>query len=265
MKMTRLLLFLLLAIASVATGETPALKSPLQRRLEVLILPEVKFRNSDFIGALAYFQQKARQHQPPGGPQVLFNVDLPASFRPRYELSLDLTSVPFWEALHFLGEQAGVEFSPEGDVVAVRPLGFTSAARAGVHKEKPPPSTPVPAKGLTGLLGKPAEPASHGGSTYRSIGGVIQPEKSGNVPRRSLSGWSTERDPANRVGVNCIRPDKCPASDCGCYLCCCHTAKELPANRETNHRTYQDDTILIDQDDVNRHHPLPALTAHSGS
>jgi hypothetical protein len=222
----RLAAYLLLAIASASTGETPAIKSPLQRRLEALILPEVKFRNSDFIGALAYFQQKARQRQAAGRDGVLFNVDLPASFRPRYELTLDLTAVPFWEALHFLGEQAGVEFSTEGDVVAVRPLGFASAAQAGVHKEKPVPSAPAPAKGLTGPLGKPAEPASNGGSTYRSIGGVIQPEKSGTVPRRSLSGWSTDRDPANRVGVNCIRPDKCPASDCGCYLCCCHTAKE---------------------------------------
>jgi len=221
----RLAACLLLALASASTGETPAIKSPLQRRLEALILPEVKFRDSDFIGALAYFQQKARQHQPPAGAQVLFNVDLPASFRPRYELTLDLRAVPFWEALHFLGEQAGVEFSTEGDVVAVRPLGFASAAQAGAHKEKPAPSTPAPAKGLTGPLGKPAEPASNGGSTYRSIGGVIQPEKSGNVPRRSLSGWSTDRDRANRVGVNCIRPDKCLENDCGCYFCCCHTAK----------------------------------------
>jgi len=222
----RLGVCLLLAIASASAGETPVIKSPLQRRLEALILPEVKFRDSDFIGALAYFQQKARQHQPPGGAPVLFNVDLPASFRPRYELTLDLTAVPFWEALHFLGEQAGVEFSTEGDVIAVRPLGFASAAQAGAHKEKPvPPSTPAPAKGLTGPLGKPAEPASSSGSAYRSIDGVIQPEKSGYVPWRSLSGWSLGRDPANRVGVNCIRPDKCQ-NDCGCYLCCCPKAAD---------------------------------------
>jgi len=83
-----LIVCLLFARTPSSADEQPAIKPPLQRRLESLILPEVKFRDADFIGALRYLQKKARQ-QSNGATQVPFVVDLPEDFKPRYELTLE--------------------------------------------------------------------------------------------------------------------------------------------------------------------------------
>lgn len=179
----------------------------------------MRFRDVDLIGALKYLRQKAARESD-GKVQIPFVVDLPQDFQPRFELTLDLHSVPCSEALRYLGELAGIEFTITPDAVIAH-LGQSASRSASQKAEKPTPKATPAKAGLTGVLGKPAEPTAGGHNTYRSTSGVIQPEKSGYLPNRSLNGVFTTADPTGRRDINCIRSAPCPAAACGCGICCC--------------------------------------------
>lgn len=209
--------------------EPPAFKPALQRQLESQILPEVRFHDVDFTEALVYLQMQALASSE-NTVRVPFVVQLPADFKPRYELTLDLKSVPFWEVLRHLGGQAGVEFSIVKDSVMIRPAGATAAAKAAVRTVIPAPAAPIPAK-MAGRLGTPARPFATGDKNHYTTAGVIQPQRSGSIPHRSLSGWSIESDRGNRMSVNCVDIAKCkahrgaPPCPCGCTVCGCQPSK----------------------------------------
>ena len=210
-------------------GEPPVFKPVLQRQLESQILPEVRFDNADFTDALVYLQIKALASSQ-DAVRVPFIVELPADFKPRYELTLDLKSVPFWVALQHLGGQAGVEFSIVKDSVRVRPAGAAAAAKPAVRTEIPAPAAPAQDKKMAGPLGNPARPFATGHNNHYNTRGVIQPERSGTVERRSLSGWSYAKDRGNRFSMNCVDIDKCQAGccdkgGCGCVVCGCQPSK----------------------------------------
>ena len=217
-------------------GEPPVLKPALQRELESRILPEVRFHDADLTEALVYLQAQALASSQ-DAVRIPFAVHLPADFKPRYELTLDLKAVPFWEALRHLGGQAGVEFSIERDAVKVRPAGAATAAKATVRTMIPAPPAPAPRK-MAGLLGTPAKPFGAGGNNnHYSTAGVIQPQRSGKVKNRNLSGWSVDADPGNRFSMNCVDiaackahrgSDRCP---CGCHACACQRPKKAPETR----------------------------------
>ena len=206
--------------------ERLVIKPPLQRQLESLVLPEVRFGGADFTDALLYLQMKA-QTSPQNAVRIPFVIHLPADFKPRYKLSLDLKTIPFWEALRHLCGQAGVGFSIERGAVAIRPLGSASTAKTTVRTEIPAPAEPAPGRGLAGPLGKPAQSFVSGYNVHRSTGGEIQPDRSGSVGHRNLSGWSVASDPRNQMSMNCVHMEKCKAKcdddrACGCYICTCH-------------------------------------------
>lgn len=214
--------------APVWAEERAVFKPALQRQLEAQILPEVRFENVDLTDAIVYLQMKALASSK-DALKVPFVVELPADFKPRYELTLDLRSVPVWEALRHLGGQAGVEFSIVKDSVRIRPAGAAAAAQAAVRTVIPAPAAPMPEK-MAGRLGTPARPFGTGHNNHYSTAGVIQPERSGVVKRRSLSGWSYEKDRGNRFSMNCIDIDKCQAgcceeAGCGCVVCGCRPSK----------------------------------------
>lgn len=226
----------LLAGGPVFADEPPAFKPPLQRQLESQILHEVRFYDAEFTDALVYLQMQALASSQ-NAVRVPFVVQLPADFKPRYELTLDLKSVPFWEALRHLGGQAGVEFSIAKDSVRVRPAGAKSAAKPAVRTvipaPAPAPAAPDPGKGLAGRLGKPARPFGAGGNNnHYTTSGEIQPQRSGNQKHRNLSGWSVEDDPGNQYSMNCIDFAACKAyrgterCPCGCFACACQKPKD---------------------------------------
>lgn len=225
--------------------ERPVFKPVLQRQLESQVLPEVRFHDADFTDALLYLQMKALASSQ-NAVRVPFIVQLPADFKPRYELTLDLKSVPFWEALRHLGGQAGVEFSIEGDSVRVRPLSVAAAAKVAgrtvMPAPVPPPAAPAPApeKKVAGRLGDPAKPFAAGNNAHYSSVGVIQPQRSGTISHRNLTGWALPSDRGNRLSMNCIDIKKCIAHgggccakgsagcECGCYACACQPPKSDP-------------------------------------
>lgn len=212
--------------------EPPAFKPPLQRQLESQILPEVRFHDADFTDALVYLQMQALASSR-NAVRVPFVVQLPADFKPRHELTLDLKSVPFWEALRYLGGQAGVEFSVARDSVKIRPASAAAAAKATVRTVIPAPAAPEPRKEMAGRLGQAARPFGTGHNNHYSTSGVHQPQRSGTVKNRNLSGWSVESDPGNRFSMNCVdiaackahgnSTDPCP---CGCFACGCQKPKD---------------------------------------
>jgi hypothetical protein len=225
----------LLSGGSALAEESVAFKHPLQRKLESQILPEVRFQDVDFVDALHYLQMQALTSSQ-NTVKVPFVVQLPADFKPRYQLTLDLKGIPFWEALRHLGGQAGVEFSIAKDSVRVRPAGAESAAKPAALTliPAPEPAAPDPGKGLAGLLGKPARPfGAAGGNNHYATSGEAQPQRSGNQKHRNLSGWSVEDDPGNNYSMNCIDFAKCKAyrgevekCPCGCFACACQRPKK---------------------------------------
>ena len=227
----------LLAGGPARAQELPTFKTALQRQLESRILPEVRFEDAEFMDALAYLQMQALTSSG-NAVRVPFVVQLPADFEPRYELTLHLKAVPFWEALRHLGGQAGVEFAIAGDSVTARPVRAAAPEQAMVRTMIPPPAPVIPAR-MTGRLGTPAKPFGRGGNNnHYSSSGVLQPLRSGTVKNRNLSGWSVEVDPGNRFSMNCIDIAKCkayqahggktPLCPCGCFACAC----QLPVDEE---------------------------------
>jgi hypothetical protein len=125
-----------------------------------------------------------------------------------------------------------VEFSIEKDSVRIRPAGAAAAAKAAVRTVVPAPAAPLPDK-MAGRLGTPAKPFGMGGNNnHYSTAGVIQPQRSGTVENRNLSGWSVDIDPGSLFSMNCIDIAACKAyrgggvrCPCGCYACACHPPK----------------------------------------
>lgn len=229
--LSSLIITLLAAIPAHAQQAPPAFKHPLQQKLESQILPEVRFENADFTDALHYLQLQALASSQ-NTMKVPFIVQLPADFKPRYHLTLDLKAIPFWEALRHLGGQAGVEFTIAKNSVLIRPSGAESAAKPAVTTAIPAPEVHVPSsKALPTLLAKKARPfGSPGGNNHYTTSGEPQPQRSGNKKHRNLSGWSVEQDPRSSYSMNCIDLEACKARRtgpdgkcaCGCFACACH-------------------------------------------
>ena len=226
---------LLTATPSLAQAQAPLpFKHPLQTKLETQILPEVRFQDADFTEALHYLQLQALASSQ-DTLKVPFLVQLPADFKPRYHLTLDLKAIPFWEALRHLGGQAGVEFSIAKNSVLIRPASVESAAKPVVTTAIPAPEVHVPSsKKLPTLLAKKATPfGSPGGNNHYATSGEPQPQRSGNKKHRNLSGWSMEQDPGNNYSMNCIDFNACKAyrgggekCPCGCFACACQRPKK---------------------------------------
>lgn len=91
----------------------------LQKQLQTLVLPKVEFRDATFGSALEYLKQQAAK-QSGDKVKVSFVVQLPAEFSETQKATLNLTNVPFIEALRYLCDQANVTFSIEKFAVVVK-------------------------------------------------------------------------------------------------------------------------------------------------
>ena len=215
-----LLIALLFASIELRAAEPNWRVSLLNPQLAALVLPRVRFRDADLIGTLQYLRRKADE-QSHGALQVSFVLDLPADFKPRYELTLDVAAVPFSEALRYVGELSGVQFSQESGVVFVRPEGSGPAPPPLPEEKKRPVVSSAPSKAVPDALAKPAEAVAVGNNLHRNMTGEVQPDKSGYIPHRSLSGFSESDATKKGMEVNCPHLATCPAGVCGCGICCC--------------------------------------------
>jgi hypothetical protein len=92
----------------------------LARQLDSLIMPKIEFRDATFGSALDYMKQQAEKVSG-GKTKVNFVVSLPQEFVDMKRVTLNLTNVPFSEALRYLGDLVEVKFSVEKYAVLVRP------------------------------------------------------------------------------------------------------------------------------------------------
>ena len=91
----------------------------LEAQLKSLVLPKVEFKDATFGSALEYLKQQAAK-QSAGKIKVSFVVQLAPEFAETQRVSLNLADIPFTEALHYLGELAGVDFKIEQYAVIVK-------------------------------------------------------------------------------------------------------------------------------------------------
>jgi hypothetical protein len=187
-------------------------------RVPEVLLPQVRFKEADLPGALEYFRRIALRESN-GAVKLAYVMDLPKDFQPKAELTLDLSKIPLREALRYLGEMAGVQFTQQGESLLVQKRGEIPATI-----ERRPPSEPVAiTTGVTNnnRLSKGPERSAAGNNAYRTLDGTLQNEKSGYAAHRSMSGFPTAQDPKNQLNVDCIRPSMCGKQDCGCKICSC--------------------------------------------
>jgi hypothetical protein len=214
-------LFLLVALCSgldLKANEPDDRVSLTNRRFAMTILPHVSFRDADLPSVLRYLKRKAEQESQ-GALKIPFILELPADFKPRYEITLEANALPYSEVLRYVADQAGVRLSQENGAVYVRP---DTARPSSALPQEQKPSVPKPVttqeQVLTGALGKPAETVAAGDNIHRNTAGDIQPEKSGYIPRRGLNGFAEGK---TQFDVNCARTGLCPSANCGCAACTC--------------------------------------------
>lgn len=215
--------YLLFAAGLLANGYVRADGPPELRSPARLILRQVKMQNADLSTALQSLSQEAEK-QSGGMVKVSFTLELPKDFKPSCELTLELHTLPFFDALRCVGDLAGVDFFMQGNAIVVRakrvaPVALTAQSTPATTTMSPQAS--VPTKGLTGALGAPPERVGVGDArSHRAMDGSVQPEQSGYVAHRALDGWSTEMKQKHVFDANCIHVAQCP-NGCGCAMCSC--------------------------------------------
>lgn len=91
--------------------------SKLRRDLQALILPSVNFKDATFRSALDYLEQRAEEAQ--AGISINFVPQVPSETLSR-KVSLNVSNIPFTEALRYLGEMTNVTFDIETYAVVVK-------------------------------------------------------------------------------------------------------------------------------------------------
>jgi len=90
-----------------------------QKRLEELILPEVRLKNATFTTAIAYLRDQAMQAS---GGSYAPNFVLQAG--PEYaqrKVTLEVTSIPLSDALRYLCDMAGLRYRPDKHAIIISP------------------------------------------------------------------------------------------------------------------------------------------------
>ena len=93
--------------------------SQLESQLKAIVLPKVELREATFGVALDYLKQQAAK-QTQGKVTVSFVVQLPTEFTDTQRVTLNLSAIPFTEALRYLCDLAGVEYRVDKYAVTIR-------------------------------------------------------------------------------------------------------------------------------------------------
>ena len=93
---------------------------PMDRQLVTLVIPQIMFREATLGSALDYLK-KAADRQSEGKVGVNFVVQLPAEQVNTQQVTLNLSNVPFTEALKYLGTVASLDFVYDKYAIIVKP------------------------------------------------------------------------------------------------------------------------------------------------
>lgn len=98
--------------------------APLERKLRSLVLPAVKFRDATFSAALESLKQQAALQ----AVAVSFVTQLPPEMMAKL-VTLNLSNVPFTEALRYLCELNGAKFVVEKFAILITPASAAAPAQ----------------------------------------------------------------------------------------------------------------------------------------
>jgi hypothetical protein len=113
---------------------------PVERQLASLVIPQIQFKEATLGSALDYMK-KAADRQSAGKIAVNFVVQLPAEQVNTQQVTLNLSNVPFSEALKYLGTVANLEFVYDKYAIIVKPK--ADAAPTASTTSPTAPATPT--------------------------------------------------------------------------------------------------------------------------
>jgi hypothetical protein len=93
---------------------------PMERQLAGLVIPQIQFKEATLGSALDYLK-KAADRQSNGKIGVNFVVQLPPEKVNTQQVTLNLSNVPFSEALKYLGTVASLDFVYDKYAIIVKP------------------------------------------------------------------------------------------------------------------------------------------------
>lgn len=118
---------------------------PMERQLSSIVIPQIQFREASLGSALDYLK-KAVDKQTGGRIAVNFVVQVPAEQLNTQQISLNLSNVPFVDALKYFGTVASLDFVFDKYAIIVKPkIDATPATTT--------PTTPTTAPTVPGLPG----------------------------------------------------------------------------------------------------------------
>ena len=101
-----------------------------EKQLAGVIIPQIQFRDATLGSALDYLK-KAVEKQSDGQQAVNFVVQLPAEQVNTQTVTLNLTNIPFTEALRYLAESVNATVEYERYAIRVRPKSSAPPAVTG--------------------------------------------------------------------------------------------------------------------------------------
>jgi len=116
---------------------------PIDRQLATLVIPQIQFREATLGSALDYLK-KAADRESAGKIGVNFVVHLPPEQVNTQVVTLNLSNVPFTEALKYLGTVAGLDFVYDKYAIIVKSKADAAATTTATAPTAPTAHTALP-------------------------------------------------------------------------------------------------------------------------
>jgi len=120
--------------------QTKPKSEPIEKQLATVIIPQIQFHDATLGSALEYLKNAVKR-ETNGRQAVNFVVQLPVEQMNTKTVTLNLTNVPFTEALRYLGTVASLNFQFDKYAILVKPTAEFTPAPAPV----PAATTATPA------------------------------------------------------------------------------------------------------------------------
>jgi hypothetical protein len=91
-----------------------------EKKFAAVIMPKIEFKDATLREALEFMRKKVNE-MPGDKPQVNFVMQLTEEQTNAARITLNLSSIPFTEALRYIGGLAGVTFSYDQYAILVKP------------------------------------------------------------------------------------------------------------------------------------------------
>lgn len=98
-----------------------------EKKLATVVIQKIEFKDATLREALEFLRKKVNE-TPGNAQQVNFVMKLPEEQVAASKITLNLATIPFTEALRYIGELAGVTFEYDKYAILVKPASGKAAA-----------------------------------------------------------------------------------------------------------------------------------------